>query len=257
MISKKYLCCFFLVFFSKQLLFSQILNIEKIRLHADTLQRWHSNLSFNLDIRQRQNQVFNVRSNINTAYLTKKQRHHFIFIGDINLIQNQGKDLISYGYLHGRLHLHSQNRFSWESFSQIQYDQVRGLQNRFLVGQGIRLHATLNSKTTNAFGFALMLEHEHWTFSDKDTTTNLPKISSYWNFHSRLSNILELNTVTYYQATFEYFLKPRISTDVNLLIKISSHFSLVSHLLLAYDQIPVVPIDKLIYQFENGIKVNF
>jgi hypothetical protein len=126
------------------------------------------------------------------------------------------------------------------------------------LGGGPRLHITDSEKLTVAFGSGLMYEDESWSFSEQDSATQFLKSTSYFAYHHELNKVLEVNLIGYYQARFDYYFdRPRIIGDANLNVEISEHFSFVSKFVILYDAAPVVPIDKLIYNFQNGIKIKF
>ncbi len=234
---------------------AQILNIEKSRLEKDSTKRWMGNMEFLFSVQQQQVRVTNFAAAVNLSYFSAQ--HQYIALGNLDLVKVRNEQVISNGYGHLRLNLLYKKAFSYELFSQAQYDEVRGMNHRYLAGGGIRWKIQDGEKLTLAFGTGAMYEDESWSFAEQDSTTQLLKSSSYLSYHHTITEHFEVNLIGYYQARYDYFDRPRLIGDINFNFKISEHFTFTSKFLVLYDAAPIVPIDKLIYTFENGIQINF
>lgn len=234
---------------------AQILNIEKSRLETDSTKQWLGNMEFLFSIQEQQVRVTNFALSTNISYFSNL--HQYIAIGNLDLVKVQNEQVISNGYAHLRVNFFHHNKISYEVFSQGQYDEVRGMEKRLLAGGNLRWKIEDNDKLTVAVGSGLMYEDEKWSFAEVDSTTQLLKSSTYLSYHHQIAEKFEVNLIGYYQGRFDYFDKPRLIGDLNLNFGISKHFTFTSQFVVLYDAAPIVPIDKLIYTFENGLQINF
>ncbi len=252
---KKMLIILVFLIFSQQIVYSQILNIEKSRLEGDSIKSILGNIEFLFSIQEQQVRVTNFASLLNTSYFS--ELHQYIVIGNINLVKVSNEQVISNGYGHFRVNFLHDNVFSCEVFTQGQYDEVRGMNRRFLAGGGIRWKIKDSEKLTFAVGSGTMYEDESWSFAEVDSTTQVMKSSTYISYHHQLAEKFEINLIGYYQARFDFFDKPRLTGDINFNMGISEHLTFTSKFVVLYDAAPIVPIEKLIYTFENGLQINF
>lgn len=235
--------------------FGQILNIEKARMDNDTLEAFIGNASFNFTLKQRNSQVISMRSILNLTHATKK--HNYILIGNLHLIKVEGRDVISDGSSHVRWNIMKQKKLSYELFAQGQYDQARGMKHRFLTGGDIRYRLRYSDKITMAAATGVMYENEMWELNEETADTEFIKSTSYVSIQNQFTKSFEINCISYYQARFDNFFKPRVTADINLNFRISKIFSFNSKLSGIYDAAPVVPVRNLFYTFSNGITLNF
>ncbi|MFT5619542.1 MAG: hypothetical protein ACI85I_002788 [Arenicella sp.] len=247
-----------LLFFSIQSN-AQILNIEKARFDNDTLQSLIGNAHLNMGLRQRNVKVFTLGGGYNMAYATKK--HSFVSIGNINTIQVADNDVISEGALHLRANWLRKKKISIETFTQAQYDEARGLNHRFLGGVGGRVRLRYSDKLALAVGTGAMYEIEQWEVTvdniDFFAETDLFKSTTYISIQNEFSDSFEINFITYYQARFNDFFKPRIFADINFNLNINKKFTFNTKFSLIYDSAPVVPIRESFYNLSNGISYSF
>jgi putative salt-induced outer membrane protein YdiY len=240
---------------------AQILNVERQRTEADTANVWLGNITFTLSQRKQQVNVLSFNWAMNVAYLS--QLHNYSFISNINLIKVSGRDVISDAYMHGRINFFRHKAISGEAFGQHQYDKGRGLERRVLVGAGLRWKFTKSEKLSMTFGPGVMHEQEEWLTpgvprSDYSTVyVSFLKSTNYLMLRWDPNATYSLNTITYYQARFDSFWQPRLTTEINLNTKINKHFLFTTRFTAQYDAIPVIPIDKFVYTFTNGVTLRF
>lgn len=236
---------------------AQILNIEKSRMDNDTLEAFIGNASLNFRLQQKNVQVISIRNTLNLTHATKQ--HNYILIGNLHLIKVEDRDVISDGSTHVRWNIMKRKKISYELFAQGQYDEARGMKHRFLAGGDIRARLRYSDKITLAAATGVMYEKERWALPDEDILANrgFIKSTTYFSVQNRFTKSLEINCISYYQARFDRFFKPRITADVNMNLRINKLFSFNSKFSMIYDAIPVIPIRNLFYTFSNGLTINF
>ncbi len=235
---------------------AQVLNVEKKRAEEDSLKKWTGDAAFSFNFRQQQvrSTVFGFNSNLTRL----GKQHNYSLLSDLNIVQAEEEDVVSNGFLHFRVHLNKHKKVSEELFSQVQYDEVRGMKRRTLAGAGLRSVTSLGEKSTLAFGPGVMYEHENWSFAEVDSVTRFMKSTNYLSFRYEPKKEVAVAVTAYYQARWNYFIsRPRIICDVSWEFKISDHLTFESTFDIMYDSRPVVAIDKTIYGFENTIKLDF
>ncbi|MEH0157918.1 DUF481 domain-containing protein [Limibacter armeniacum] len=250
---------------------AQILNIEKERTEDSDSTKWMGNLgaNFTLQNQQVQSMIFSLNSNL-TYYGTT---HAYIMIGELEMLKGNGSLLESQGYGHIRTNLFHKKRLSYELFGQIQYDQVRGMQQRYLGGGGVRYALHSKEKVKIAIGTGAMFEHEGWewtiTENEVDETlgwnegdvisriTDRLKNNTYCSVTYDISDETSINCIVYYQAMFETLDEPRISSEFNFQVGLSEHMKFNLMASLWHDAAPVVPIKQTNYTIENGVVFSF
>ncbi len=238
-------------------LVAQILNIEKERQEIKTTDStvWRGNFVFGFDLTKQQNTVLQFDNDDYLLFMTPK--HSYIWIGHINLIKSEGKNVISEGYFHHRINFWRKKILSAEIFTQYQYNETRGLVNRGLLGITPRLALHASDKLDVAIGTGAMYEWEEWKLNENYALTRLIKSTNYINFHAQLNKNTELMFITYYQARFDRFFHPRIIGDANFRAKLSKHVSFNLHFTPYYDDAPIIPIEKWSYEVTSGIGIQF
>lgn len=244
-----------LLYFGNSLANAQILNIEKSRLNNDSIQHLVGNIAAQFNVQRRTTVVLSGQMNTNYNYTTKK--HSFIGIGNWHLVKAEGADLVSDGYAHLRANWLRKQKVSFETFAQAQYDIIRGMEHRYLLGGNVRLNLDCSDKTTILIGLGGMMEWEHWLYEGVIVPSNYFKINCYLNLHKQFNNIVDFNVGGYYQARPSNLLAPRITGDSHLNVKVTTKLSFVTKLSLIYDAAPVVPIDRIAYTWQNGIRYSF
>jgi hypothetical protein len=234
---------------------AQILNIEKSRLNNDSTEHLLGNVAARFSMQKRTVLVFSGQLNTNFNYNTKN--HSFIGIGTWHLVKSETADLISDGYAHLRANWLREKVLSYESFAQAQYDAIRGMNHRYLLGANMRFRFGHTDKRTFLLALGGMMEWEEWLSEGVVFPSNYFKINSYFMWQQQLTPSLDFNIGGYYQARPKLFFSPRITGDAYLNIKVTSKLSFNTRFSMIYDAIPVIPIDKLVYSWQNGVAYNF
>ncbi|MCR6638610.1 MAG: DUF481 domain-containing protein [Sporocytophaga sp.] len=243
---------------------AQILNIERFRIEKDTSNFWTGNVGLGFSTKKQQNQVTSLNFNSNLVYLSEK--HGYLNINYGKLIKTTQEKVISEGYTHWRVNLFRAQRLSYEPFLQVQYDLGRGLQIRELYGASLRFRVKSTPKYSFSINSGGMYEHEIWrgevlrfesggdstkaeTYSFKNTT-NL-------SFRGDISKNVNVFMVTYYQARFTRFFKPRVISDFQVMININKYFSLNNQFVATYDALPLITGNKFVYTYNMSIVIKF
>ncbi|WP_281616022.1 DUF481 domain-containing protein [Flammeovirga sp. SubArs3] len=260
---------FLYIFFTVSLFFihitskAQILNVEKSRLDVGDSSRWVGNINVNFELINQQIETYGGGIKGNFAHVG--QKHDFIVLADLSLLNSEGFDLLQNGFIHIRSKFRKHKRLSFEAFTQAQYDQVKGMNERLLLGGNARWRFFRKEQTVLIFGVGTFYEIEDWRWeevTDTETiiTTASPKLfrsNLYLKYRLDYNETVYLNFIVYHQSSFTDAQNYRISGETNINFKISSSLTFNNKFTLWYDNQPYVPIDQLNYTMKNGIIYKF
>lgn len=247
--------------------FGQILNIEKARL--DSLDKSHPyrisfESKFNFYNRSGaaddQAKFVSFSNDLNAVLAPSKTS--YVVLGNLAYTENNGSTILNNGYLHLRTNFNYQKTWSEEIYGQIQYDNFRGLTQRYLLGGGIRWKVIRAKKFDLILGTGPMYEREDWKIPNSEDIEDVGylKSSNYWIVRWNISENVNFNTIFYYQVGYDQSIaaaRNRISSTTNFNFKISKHLSLVTSIAMAYEDKPIIPITRFIYGVENGLILEF
>ncbi len=257
--------CFLLLAFETAT--AQILNIEKTRVKGDTTHVLTGRFAVNFNLFNRDageddpNNFLNLTLNANLVYFS--ELHAYLLIGRLNYLSVTENPVISTGYAHFRVNFLSHQRLSYETFTQIQYDQSRGLRDRWLIGSGIRYKIIQQQKTKLNLGIGLMYETEQWNDPITEGELIIPqllKASNYIGFEKNVSDQISLHTIAYYQVGYDKTIsafRHRLSGDMRVMFALSKVLSFSIHFNGVYENRPIIPITKFIYSLSNGLTFKF
>ncbi|KXX70727.1 DUF481 domain-containing protein [Flammeovirga sp. SJP92] len=258
----RYLLLLITIFYSYHLQ-AQILNVEKARLDQGDSVHWVGNIALNYRLINQQ--IRTQGGGLKTNFARVGKVNDLVLISDLSFLNSEGFDLLQNGFIHGRIEFLKNRKISYEVFSQLQYDQVKGMNERFLIGGNFRYNPIDNDTDHLAIGLGSFYENENWYWeevTDNETivTKAQPSIAR-WNlyitYRSDISDHVFFNFTTYFQSKYSTMDAYRISTVANLNFKISKKLYFNNNFTLWYENQPYVPIDKLNYTIINGIGYNF
>ena len=251
-----------------QTVFAQILNVEKSRLKGDSSNYFLGNIGVDLNVNNRsvndagQTTTFiGLTANSNTGYIS--QYHSYLLLGQLQYNAITDQPINSTGYGHFRINWLREHKLSYETFTQVQYDQGRGMDLRWLGGGGIRLRVHDDENTSLYIGIGGMYEREIWEVpltEDAIRTTNIWKSTNYVASRVKVNENIDFNIIAYYQTGYDFasdFFRHRVSADANIIVKVTNRLSFRTSFNATYENRPVVPIAKFVYSLTNGIQISF
>ncbi len=239
-----------LLCFSSQ---AQLVNIEKVR--KDKKEGFQGAVGVTLSLTQNTKQIFQANNQTHLQY--HKNAHTILAINNIGYMRVEGDNLINNGFQHLRYNYDLiPDLLTLEALTQHQYNSIRLLQRRFLLGGGPRFKVFENEN------FRLFLAplaiYENELFSDEEQTrTSKLKGNLYLSAGIDLNEQLNFSHTTYYQPDLAAFSEFRLASETSLNFKISENFSFEAVFDLAYDSHPLEDIPKLFYTLRNGITYSF
>ncbi|WP_340104239.1 DUF481 domain-containing protein [Rhodohalobacter sp. 8-1] len=243
--------------FSKSI-HGQVLNVESFRTEAsiDTTAAWAGETAFDVSLSKFTESVFKLGNETNASYFSGK--HRYLFLTSVELIDVDGASVISNGYFHLRSTFIENKTVSPEIFTQYQYNENLGLNERYLAGASVRYRFLDNQNIRGSLVTGAMFEHEQWVLEDESTVeNNLLKSTSNIAVRGQLTETTQLLLIGYYQARPDQFFKPRVTSENQLNMEISKYLTYRVKFTLTYESEPIGDTPDLIYTLKNGLVFSF
>ncbi len=265
--NKFLLCILFCFLWGSFPVNAQILNIEKERLLPDSANYWMLNLGTSLSLYNRSAlddtplRYTSVRGNLDV--LRAGQKHLYLLLNQYSYLKINDAEFFNFGYTHLRSNLFWQRTLSYELFAQWQVDKLRGLQERYLGGAGIRWRL-LDTPHHHIFvGMGFMAERERWQLSDASTRYEANpffwKSSNYIHWRGQISPTVKTVMAVYYQTGYDESVsnfRHRLSGELHLNFPISQKLKFNTSFTASYESLPLIPITPFIYQFSQGLTLS-
>lgn len=243
---------------------AQILNIEKHRLSSDSSNFLFKG-SFGMQLFNRSAaaddpvNLFGVNASVNAQYASGE--HAFIAIGQTNYLEINENPWLNFGFAHLRGHFYSERSTSFETYSQYSYDNFRGLDPRILLGANIRQALRQDKKFELIVGGGPMYEWESWSHPGTAEVREVSflKLSSFVIIRQSLSEWVDFNAIAYYQTGYDDGIsdfRHRYSGTVNINTRLSKRWSLNNAFHYSYEDKPIVPITKFIFDWQVGLSID-
>lgn len=231
---------------------AQIVNIEDKRKALDSL-GWFGQFDLNGSLTENNNTVLTAGGSLRLDRLGRKG--NVLFLSDYRLVQVSGKNAANSGFGHFRYGYEPKDRWRWETFAQVQYNEQLRLSFRFLTGVGIRRRLYKNDGSRAYLGVLYMYEYDE--LADSDIFYRDHRMSNYLTVNIKLSESLALASTTYYQPRLPDFNLARVSTVANLSLAVSNRLRFTTNFSLTHDarvarDLPDIP--KTTYKWVNGVR---
>jgi hypothetical protein len=243
---------FALIFFLPAFTYSQVLNIEEERIKTDST-GWAGSADVSFKMMKSDEKLVDLEIKLHLQY--KTQRSLYLFLTDYSHL-NAGGDVYSEsGYQHIRYNYKITDGYTWEAFTQAQFNEVLGLKFRGLLGTGPRFKVVKAKNFRLYAAWLYMFEYEEL---DSNSVINRDhRISSYISFSWKINDILSLANTTYFQPLINNFSDFRISSQTDLKFKISKKFAYTLGYNHYFDTDPPLGVVNTIYSLENKLSFAF
>lgn len=234
------------LFFNAQI-YAQVVNIENKRIYDDT-SGWSGNIDASFSAQQTRDLLYSV--NFRTLAQYKNSKHFFLLLNDFGyskgdvVYANRGMSHFRYAY---RL---KDGPWKWESYLQIQYNQLLLQRNRSLVGTGLRWRFYELKDVRLYAGTSFFYEYE--------------EIQPFTEFNSdvRWSNYLSwfinkptfaFTAVTYYQVNVQKIKDYRLSGQYTFLFKLKKKLDFKFEFTTNFDSRPPQTVRDWVFSSTFGI----
>ena len=232
--------------------YGQIVNIEQKRLEADS-SGFRGSMYANLAINRTTVNLLNVNTGGHVSYNFGKSK--ILTIAELSLVKGSGEKFSNDGFLHLRYTGSMSKYVSWETFTQMQYNTLTKIDNRWLTGTGTRFQLTDYDNALFFFGILYMYERE--VLNSPVETNNDHRMSAYFSFSMKPQETISFNSTTYIQPRLDFWTDYRLLTENTLQLGITDQLSFMVRFRLTYDKFPPVDVPNLIYDMHNGLIYRF
>lgn len=192
------LCFFFFNLFHLQ---SQVVNIENRRIYDDTA-GWSGAFDAGFSAVQNKDLLLNASFKPRVQY--KNRKHYYLLLtdwyyskGSDKIYANTGMAHFRYAYRIGRNDSIRKSPWKWESYTQVQYNQLLDQRIRALIGTGIRVKA-LDKKGYRIFaGSSTFYEYEE--IMSSSVINRDYRWSNYVSWYFNPISTFSFSAVTYFQ----------------------------------------------------------
>ncbi|MFH0866166.1 MAG: DUF481 domain-containing protein [Bacteroidota bacterium] len=242
----------FIFFLFPAIAFSQVLNIEEERIKTDTT-GWAGDAVVSFQLLKSDDQLVDLGTRLHLQYKTK--RSLYLMLSDYSFVKAGADEYANSGFQHLRYNYKIKDWYTWEAFTQAQFNKVLSLKFRGLMGTGPRFKVIKTKSFRLYFAWLYMFEYEE--IEQNSEINRNHRISSYVSFSWKLNDVLSLVNTTYYQPMINNFSDFRISAQTDLKIKISGKFSFSLGYNHYYDTDPPEGVVNTIYSLDNKLSFEF
>ena len=233
-----------------------IFNAETIR-QMQLEPGWYNSIALDLTYRTGNTDLFTARTRFRSDYLSKTY-HGFVF-GSLQQGRKSGAFFINKGMVHARIVRRLTEHLLFESFIQKQFNESILLNDRNLVGGGVRFALRPSSSRFNVYlGTGGMWEHER--VNDKkhgEITTRIIRSTNYINWTWRLGESITTSATGYYQFHVRRFQDYRILFEGSITFLLTSKLAFPLRVNFRYDSEPPTNVRKHDVEIFNGLRYTF
>jgi hypothetical protein len=217
---------------------------------------------FSLDVgyEKANNEVLDLASEYRLDYIKQKNFHSFMIISLENAYEkeeNTPKNIITNkGFVHLRTTKILTPEYQVEIFTQYEFNEFLLLNDRYLLGSGLRIGFNNNKLSTTYLGIGFMVEKETYNL-DLENEKNLLRSTNYIKNNIALNSTIDLSNTCYFQIASENLNDYRILYDGSLDFHVNDYFAITIEFNYRYDNDPQGDLGNSYIQISNGVSFNF
>tara|TARA_R110002012_G_scaffold75628_1_gene191062 strand:+ start:942 stop:1658 length:717 start_codon:yes stop_codon:yes gene_type:complete len=235
---------------------AQLVNIETKRLQTDST-RFVLNADFAFNHSNNDGVSVNqVNGTLTTQLKSKDLKRTYLFLGNYRLIDADEGNLQNSWFLHTRFNYKFNQLLRFEAFLQGQYNQLLVVEQRNLVGAGLRLKWMNRENFSGYLGNSYMYEVE---YSDRAGTTEYNHRNSTYlsvSYLSKSKNFSVTNTV-YYQPLYKNLKDYRLLEQFRLDIPLAEWFKVFTIYDYYFDSKTPLNTREYTSQLQIGVGFSF
>ena len=233
--------------------FGQIVNIENKRLSGDD-QGFHGSADLKFNLTMTHKELIQLGDRFRLGYT--HNRHHAMLITDHAFVKSRDDAFVNRGYEHLRYNykFKDSGRVMIEAFQQAQFDKIRKIDLRLLLGTGLRFSIIDKKKYQLSFGTGFMGEYEELT--EQGISRDILS-TSYLSFDGQFTESFGFNTISYFQPKFIDFGHYRFANETYIRLKINKFLTFKLVYSLIHDSRNIEGVRKTNYTLSNTLSFNF
>jgi len=231
--------------------FGQIVNIENKRIYDDT-SGWSGSLDASGSVAQNKEMYYSAGFRPRVQYKTRK---HLIFLlSDLSYTASKTQTYANSGMSHLRYaHRLNNGPWKWESYLQVQYNELLNQKMRALCGTGLRWKAIDTNNIRVFIGTSTFYEYEE--LQDEHIINRSFRWSSYLSWMIHLKTGFYFTGVTYVQPNWEDFSDVRYSGQYSLGMALNKHLDFRFETSIYYDSKPPTNVLNFVFSTSAGLRV--
>ncbi|MGB0870024.1 MAG: DUF481 domain-containing protein [Flavobacteriales bacterium] len=244
------------------LLFCLVIGIHTISLNAQTLSsdhfpnkndtlKWTGNLNVNFNMVKNANRLLQINSRLNTKYQT--QKHQFIFVNSFHFKEANSTELIHKGITQLNFTSRKNNRFNYEIFNHLQFNEIIYLKFRNVFGIGFRNRIYKSKKLVLNTGLAPMFEYAYFNKNNEKVFERNTRVNTYLSMVYFPHPQITINSSTYFQPKINTIQNFRISNETRLTFKVTKNIGFNIHLMIWQDAFNRYGINQIQYKLNSGM----
>lgn len=239
-------------------MFSQVVNIEG-RRNYDHVTGWFGSVDAGFSVVQNKNLLLSASFRPKVQYKTKQ--HYFLFLTDWQYSKSKQQVYNNTGMVHFRyayriFKMKDTTKLSpwkWESYTQVQYNQLLDQKVRALVGTGLRVKALGKNKFRLFLGTSGFFEYEELQ-SERIYNRNF-RWSNYISWNLAPNEYVLFSGAFYYQPRFDYIADYRVMGQYELSFKLWKRVDFRIDFTHFYDSHPPENVRSFVFNSSAGLKV--
>lgn len=237
---------------------AQVVNIENRRIYDDTA-GWSGAIDAGFSAMQNKDLLLNASFRPRVQY--KNKLHYYLFLtdwfysrgGTNKIYANSGMMHFRYAYRLNKKGSAKKSPWKWESYAQIQYNQLLDQRMRALLGTGIRVKALDKNGYRIFAGTSTFFEYEDIISSGQINRDF--RWSNYISWFFNPKSNFSFTGVTYYQPLWGKMHDFRIMGQYTLNFQVYKRTDFRLEFNNSYDSNPPANVRKWIFQTTFGVRV--
>ena len=217
---------------------------------------------FNLELgyEKASSEVFNFVSEYRLDYIKPNNLHSFMVISLENGYEKKEDTpqniITNKGFIHLRTTKILTPKYQVEIFTQYEFNEFLLLNDRYLLGSGLRIGINKSKLTNTHLGIGLMVEKENYNI-DEENDKKLLRSTNYIKNNIALSSNIDLSNTAYFQIASSDFKDYRILYDGGLNFQVNDVITFSIELNYRYDNDLQGDLGNSYVQVSNGVLINF
>ena len=245
-----------LLFFGPQA-FGQIVNIEDKRTSKDTTGAFWQ-IDFGGNLTENTRSVLTLSGALRLDLLRQKRK--WLLLGNYNLVRADQDRVLNDGFGHFRYGQELGGAWTWEAFTQVQYNRRLLIDLRALAGTGPRFQVQDRERLDLAIGTLFMFEYNELGDQPELIFRRDLRVSAYLSAQFQLSENAMLASTSYYQPLINRFGESRLSSVNSLTVRLGQHLNFSTNFAITYDGllarlVPDVPGTS--FRWRNLLRITF
>ena len=232
---------------------SQIVNIENKRLSGND-EGFHGSADLNFNLTMTHKELIQLGDKLQLGYIQGKS--HWMLITDHAFVKAKDDSFVNRGYEHLRYNYRFKDsgRVLIEAFEQAQFDKIRKIDLRLLLGTGFRFKIIDQKNYQLSFGTGFMGEYEELT--EQGISRDILS-TSYLSFDGQFSESMGMNTISYFQPKMIDFGHYRFANETYVRFKINKFLSFKVVYSIVHDSRVILGVRKTNYTLSNTLSFKF